>query len=80
MNTIRKAKMIVSAGDSITYPSGVSACYVRAVMRELIALVEGNVEESKTEVCDLCLGEGRCPNCGGTGTLPVESDTEAQGS
>jgi hypothetical protein len=75
--TIRKAKTIVSADNSITYPSIASSNYVRCVMRDLIALTENEELQSDEEICDLCLGAGTCPNCNGTGKLPVDEKEES---
>jgi hypothetical protein len=68
-DALRKAKNIVAAGNNITYSSGASTRYIREVMRELIAVIEGDEPKPDREVCDLCLGEGRCPTCHGLGTL-----------
>lgn len=69
-DTIKKAKKIISVDDDTTYPSFASSKYIRSVIRELVAIAEGDETVSDFEVCDLCMGEGVCPNCNGVGTLP----------
>lgn len=86
---LEKAKAIVSSADSVTYSSGASANYVRRIMRELITVIEEKNQvhlftphpmlpaetQIGTEVCGLCLGDGKCPECNGTGALPTSESS-----
>jgi hypothetical protein len=68
---IRYAKGIVAHGDTITYPSGASARWIRSIMSQLIVLIEQERNMSLRERCykilvQLQYGDAPAPNTQGT--------------